>query len=43
MLDAMTGLLSQIKDDIELNKYSAQLYRFTYSDSILAELARRKK
>jgi F420-non-reducing hydrogenase small subunit len=43
MLDAMIGLLSQIKDDIELNKYSAQLYRFTYSDSILAELARRKK
>jgi F420-non-reducing hydrogenase small subunit len=43
MLDAMTGLLLQVKDDIELNKYSAQLYRFTYSDSILAELARRKK
>ncbi|MBD3206495.1 F420-nonreducing hydrogenase [Candidatus Bathyarchaeota archaeon] len=43
MLDALTGLLSQIKDDIELNNYSAQLYRFTYAESILADLARRNK
>lgn len=42
MLDALTGLLSGVKDDIELNTYSALLYRFTYADSILAELARRK-
>ena len=41
MLDAMTGLLNQIKDEFELNKYSAMLYRFTYADSTVAELARR--
>jgi F420-non-reducing hydrogenase small subunit len=43
MLDALTGLLSQIQDEIELNNYSAQLYRFTYAESILSELARRNK
>jgi len=43
MLDALTGLLSQIKDEIELNNYSAQLYRFTYAKSILSDLARRNK
>lgn len=43
MIDAMTGLLTQLKDDFDPNLYSAMLYRFTYAESIVSELARRKK
>jgi F420-non-reducing hydrogenase small subunit len=42
MIDAMTGLLTQLKDSFDANKYSAMLYRFTYAESVLSELARRK-
>ena len=43
MIDAMTGLLTQLKDEFDPNKYSAMLYRFTYAESIISELARRNK
>lgn len=43
MIDAMTGLLTQLKDGFDPNLYSAMLYRFTYADSIVSELARRRK
>jgi F420-non-reducing hydrogenase small subunit len=43
MIDAMTGLLTQLKDEFDPNLYSAMLYRFTYAESIVSELARRKK
>jgi F420-non-reducing hydrogenase small subunit len=43
MVDAMTGLLTRIKDDFSVETYSGQLYRFTYAESILSEIARRNK
>jgi coenzyme F420-reducing hydrogenase gamma subunit len=42
MIDAMTGLLTQLQDGFDANKYSAMLYRFTYAESVLSELARRR-
>lgn len=43
MIDAMTGLITQLKDEFSVGTYTGQLYRFTYAESIVAELARRKK
>ncbi|MCJ7730913.1 F420-nonreducing hydrogenase [Candidatus Bathyarchaeota archaeon] len=43
MIDAMTGLLNRLKDEFTVETYTGQLYRFTYADSILSEIARRKK
>jgi hypothetical protein len=42
MIDAMTGLLTQLKDGFDANTYSAMLYRFTYAESVLSELARKR-
>jgi F420-non-reducing hydrogenase small subunit len=41
MLDALTGLMSQISEEFEMKTYSAMFYRFTYAESLLAKLARR--
>ncbi len=41
MIDALTGLLSQIKDDFDVSEVSGMMYRFTYAESILGEIARR--
>jgi F420-non-reducing hydrogenase small subunit len=42
MIDAMTGLLTQLREGFDANTYSAMLYRFTYAESVISELARRK-
>jgi F420-non-reducing hydrogenase small subunit len=42
MIDAMTGLLTQLREGFDANMYSAMLYRFTYAESVISELARRK-
>ena len=42
MIDAMTGLLTQLKEGFDPNTYSGMLYRFTYAESMISELARRK-
>jgi hypothetical protein len=42
MIDAMTGLLNQLKDEFSVETYVGQLYRFTYAESILSEIARRR-
>ena len=42
MIDAMTGLLMQLREGFDANTYSAMLYRFTYAESVISELARRK-
>jgi hypothetical protein len=42
MIDAMTGLLTRLKDGFDPNTYSGMLYRFTYAESMISELARRK-
>ena len=42
MIDAMTGLLTRLKDGFDPNTQSGMLYRFTYADSMISELARRK-
>lgn len=43
MIDAMTGLLTQVSDGIDPNEASGMLYRFTYAESVLAQIARRSK
>lgn len=43
MVDAMTGLLTQLHDEFSVGTHTGQLYRFTYAESVLSELARRKK
>jgi F420-non-reducing hydrogenase small subunit len=42
MVDAMTGLLTNLKDEFTTETYSGQLYRFTYAESIISEIARRR-
>ena len=43
MIDAMTGLLTKLKGDFSVETYTGQLYRFTYAESVLSEIARRNK
>lgn len=43
MIDAMTGLLTELKTSFDPNLNAAQLYRFTYAESLIAKLARRKR
>jgi hypothetical protein len=43
MIDAMTGLLNRLKDEFTVETYTGQLYRFTYAESVLSEIARRKQ
>ena len=43
MIDAMTGLLTKLKDDFSVETYTGQLYRFTYAESVLSQIARRNK
>ncbi len=42
MIDAMTGLLTQLNKEFSTQTQTGQLYRFTYAESILSEIARRK-
>jgi F420-non-reducing hydrogenase small subunit len=43
MIDSMTGLLNKLKEEFTVETYIGQLYRFTYADSILSDIARRQK
>ncbi|MCW4051263.1 MAG: F420-nonreducing hydrogenase [Candidatus Bathyarchaeota archaeon] len=43
MVDAMTGLLTQLNHEFDPDQYSGMLYRFSYAESRIAELARRHR